>query len=68
MSTFSQNVQKVVDANAAIKAALEAKGVDVTGYSRLSQAAALIAAIAGVSVEAATGYLYTDAPAPYVEY
>ena len=68
MSTLKENVQKVVDANAAIKAALEAKGVDVTGYSRLSQAAALIAAIAGVSVEAATGYLYTDAPAPYVEY
>ena len=68
MATLKENVQKVVDANAAIKAALEAKGVDVTGYSRLSQAAELIAAIAGVSVEAATGYLYTDAPEPYVEY
>ena len=68
MSTLKENVQKVVDANAAIKSALAAKGVDVTGYSRLSQAAQLIAAIAGVSVEAATGYLYTDAPAPYVEY
>ena len=68
MSTLKENIQKVVDANAAIKSALEAKGVDVTGYSRLSQAAQLIAAIAGVSVEAATGYLYTDAPAPYVEY
>ncbi len=68
MASLKENVQKVVDANAAIKAALEAKGVDVTGYSRLSQAAALIATISGVSVEAATGWLYTDVPAPYVEY
>lgn len=68
MSTLKENVQKVVDANAAIKSALEAKGVTVPAAAKLSDAAALIASIAGVSVEAATGYLYTDAPAPYVEY
>ena len=68
MSTLKENVQKVVDANAAIKSAIAAKGVTVPAAAKLSDAAALIASIAGVSVEAATGYLYTDAPAPYVEY
>ena len=45
MSTLKENVQKVVDANAAIKSALEAKGVTVPAAAKLSDAAALIASI-----------------------
>ena len=45
MSTLKENVQKVVDANAAIKAALAAKGVTVPAAAKLSDAAALIASI-----------------------
>jgi hypothetical protein len=47
MSTLKENVQKVVDANAAIKAAIAAKGVTVPAAAKLSDAAALIASIAG---------------------
>ena len=53
MSTLKENVQKVVDANAAIKAAIAAKGVAVPAAAKLSDAATLIAAIAGAT-EAAT--------------
>ena len=45
MSTLKENVQKVVDANAAIKAAIAAKGVAVPAAAKLSDAAALIASI-----------------------
>ena len=45
MSTLKENVQKVVDANAAIKSAIAAKGVTVPAAAKLSDAAALIAAI-----------------------
>jgi predicted YcjX-like family ATPase len=68
MSTLVENVNKVVAANAAIKDALAAKGVDVTDYARLSQAAEKIAAIAGVEIEEATGYLYVETPKEYLEY
>lgn len=68
MSTLVENVNKVVAANAAIKDALAAKGVDVTDYKKLTQAAEKIAAIAGVEVEAATGYLYVETPKEYLEY
>ena len=68
MSTLVENVNKVVAANAAIKDALAAKGVDVTDYKKLSQAAEKIAAIAGVEIEEATGYLYVETPKEYLEY
>ena len=68
MSTLVENVNKVVAANAAIKDALAAKGVDVTDYAKLSQAPAKIAAIAGVEIEEATGYLYVETPKEYLEY
>jgi predicted YcjX-like family ATPase len=68
MSTLVENVNKVVAANAAIKDALAAKGVDVTDYTKLSQAAEKIAAIAGVEIEEATGYLYVETPKEYLEY
>ncbi len=45
MASLKDNVAKVVKANADIKSAIAAKGVDVSDYSRLSQAAAKIAAI-----------------------
>ena len=45
MASLVDNVAKVVAANAAIKDALAAKGVDVTDYTKLSQAAEKIAAI-----------------------
>ena len=45
MSTLKENVQKVVDANAAIKSAIAAKGVTVPAAAKLSDAAALIASI-----------------------
>ena len=45
MASLADNVAKVVAANAAIKDALAAKGVDVTDYTKLSQAAEKIAAI-----------------------
>ena len=68
MSTLVENVNKVVAANAAIKDALAAKGVDVTDYTKLSQAAEKIAAIAGVEIEETTGYLYVETPKEYLEY
>ena len=68
MSTLVENVNKVVAANAAIKDALAAKGVDVTDYTKLTQAAEKIAAIAGVEIEEATGYLYVETPKEYLEY
>ncbi len=50
MSTLKENVQKVVDANAAIKSAIAAKGVTVPADAKLSDAAQLIASIAsGIS-------------------
>ena len=51
MSTLVENVNKVVTANAAIKAALAAKGVDTSDYSKLSQAAEKIALITGLRVD-----------------
>ena len=45
MASLADNVAKVVAANAAIKDALAAKGVDVTDYKKLTQAAEKIAAI-----------------------
>jgi plasmid replication initiation protein len=72
MASLVDNVAKVVAANAAIKDALAAKGVDVTDYTKLSQAAEKIAAIetggGGVEVEEATGYLYVETPKEYLEY
>lgn len=52
MATLINNVNKVVAANAAIKAALEAQGVDVSDYSKLSQAADKIALVKGLKAEA----------------
>ena len=68
MASLVDNVAKVVAANAAIKDALAAKGVDVTDYTKLTQAAEKIAAIAGVEIEEATGYLYVETPKEYLEY
>lgn len=68
MASLADNVAKVVAANAAIKDALAAKGVDVTDYTKLSQAAEKIAAIAGVEIEETTGYLYVETPKEYLEY
>lgn len=58
MSTLVENVNKVVAANAAIKAALEAQGVDVSDYTKLSQAAAKIALVSSLHVD--DGGLYAD--------
>lgn len=52
MSTLVENVNKVAAANAAIKNALAAKGVDTSDYTRLTQAAAKIATITGLRVDA----------------
>lgn len=52
MSTLVENVNKVVAANAAIKDALAAKGVDVTDYAKLSQAAEKINSISADGVGA----------------
>ncbi len=51
MSSLAENIEKVVAANAAIKDALAAKGVDTSDYSKLSQAAAKIALITGLRVD-----------------
>lgn len=64
MATLAENVAKVEAANAAIKAALEGKHADVSGYSRLSQAADKISAIPHLYANAA-GELFADAE--YVE-
>ena len=58
MSTLVENVNKVVAANAAIKSALAAKGVDTSDYQRLSQAAEKIALITGLRVD--EGGLYAE--------
>ena len=58
MATLEENVAKVKAANAAIKAALEAQGVDVSDYSKLSQAAAKIALVSSLHVD--DGGLYAD--------
>lgn len=58
MATLEENVAKVKAANAAIKSALEAQGVDVSDYSRLSQAAAKIALVSSLHVD--DGGLYAD--------
>ena len=58
MSTLVENVNKVVTANAAIKSALAAKGVDTSDYSKLSQAAEKIALITGLRVD--EGGLYAE--------
>lgn len=63
MATLEENVAKVVAAHADIKAALAAKGAEVGDGFRLSNAAALIAGISGLGVDA--GGLYSDVE--YVE-
>lgn len=45
MATIKADIQKVVEANNAIKAAIEAKGVDVSDYSKITQAADKILSI-----------------------
>lgn len=58
MASLAENVAKVQEANAAIKAALEAQGVDVSDYVRLSQAAGKTALVKSLHVD--DGGLYAD--------
>lgn len=64
MPTLVENVNAIVTANKNIKAALAAQRVDVSDYTRLSQAPAKIAAIKGLEAAApntlSAGYEYIE--------
>lgn len=52
MATLIDNVNKVIAANTAIKTAIANQGIDVSDYSKLSQASDKIALIKSLHAEA----------------